>query len=129
MVQYELNEDMSKYNAKVIQKITTLDSKILALGIAFKGEPHTDDTRDSVGLKMIDYLKQDGLDIFVHDISVSEKKILDHGHKYTNLEDLGEFNTILFLNNDIRYTDLIKRLAINKKLNKNFIIYDPWKIF
>ena len=129
LIQYELNEDIIMYNAKIIQNSTKPNSKILALGIAFKGEPHTDDTRDSVGLKMIDYLKESGLNIFVHDISVSEKKIIDHGHAFTNLEDLEEYSTILFLNNDSRYTDLIKRLAIKKELSKEYNVYDPWKIF
>ena len=53
-----MNEDIIKYNAKKIESFLSNNSKVLALGIAFKGEPHTDDTRDSVGLKMINYLKE-----------------------------------------------------------------------
>jgi len=128
-LQYELNENIIKYNASQIDSCIQNQSKILALGIAFKGEPHTDDTRDSVGLKIIDYLLSKDHDVRVFDTSVSKKKVNELGYEYTEIENLESFETILFLNNDRRYNDIVRRTSLNLGVNKNYTIYDPWKIF
>jgi len=127
--QYELNENIINYNAHQIESRLSPGSKILALGIAFKGEPHTDDTRDSVGLKMVDYLKEKGFRIEVCDLSVAKDKIISLGHKSADLDELGTFDAILFLNNDRRYKDLVKRCYVKNAIKKEYFIYDPWKIF
>ena len=95
--QFELNENIINYNAHQIESRLNKDAKILALGIAFKGEPHTDDTRDSVGLKVVNYLKDKGFLIEISDLSVSKDKILNLGHKSADLDHLDTFDAILFL--------------------------------
>lgn len=127
--QYELNENIIQYNARQIELRLNANSNILALGIAFKGEPPTDDTRDSVGLKIINYLKNKDFNIDVHDLSVSKEKIINLGHNYSDLEGLEQYDGILFLNNDKRYKDLIKRCYVRDSIEKRYFIYDPWKIF
>ena len=127
--QFNLNENIIHYNAHQIESRLSEGAKILALGIAFKGEPHTDDTRDSVGLKVIDYLKNKDFLIEVSDLSVSKDKILKLGHKNADLDLLNTFDAILFLNNDRRYKDLIKRYYVKNSIKREYFIYDPWKIF
>ena len=129
LFQYKLNEQIIKFNSDKILSQIENGSKILALGIAFKGYPHTDDTRDSVGLKIINYLIDQQIDVEVFDLSVSEKKIKSLGYQYNNLESLKDIDGILFLNNDRRYTDLIKRCHVKDSIKKEYFIYDPWKIF
>lgn len=129
LMQYRLNEQIIKYNSKKIRSQIEEGSRILALGIAFKGYPHTDDTRDSVGLKIINNLKDHKFDIEVYDLSVSKEKIKSLGYKFNNLKNLKDFDAILFLNNDRRYTDVIKRCHEEGSIKKEYFIYDPWKIF
>ena len=129
LIQYNLNESIIRFNANQIEEKLNENMKILALGIAFKGEPNTDDTRDSVGLKIADYLKKKGYPIKVNDLSVSKEKIEGHGHIYSDLSDISDFDAILFLNNDRRYKEVIKSAALEAKFKEKVVLYDPWKIF
>lgn len=129
LMQFNLNEQIIKYNANKITLQIDKGSRILALGIAFKGFPHTDDTRDSVGVKIVNHLKTQNFNVEVFDLSVSQEKINSLGYKYSDLNNLKDFDAILFLNNDRRYTDVINRCLLEDQIKKEYFIYDPWKIF
>ena len=40
----------------MVYKLVKNKSKVLALGLAFKGYPRTDDIRDSVGVSIVEHL-------------------------------------------------------------------------
>jgi UDPglucose 6-dehydrogenase len=76
-----VNENQPYQIIKLLKKtLFTLDNKkILLLGLAFK--PGTDDIRESVSLKLIDYLLKDKAKIFAHDpiaIENSNKVVNNH---------------------------------------------------
>lgn len=78
-----VNENQPYQVIKLLKKsLFTLDNKkILLLGLAFK--PGTDDVRESVSLKIIDYLLKDKVRIFAHDpiaIENSNKVVTHHAN-------------------------------------------------
>ena len=81
----KVNENQPYQVIKLLkQSLSTLENKnVLLLGMAFKSG--TDDVRESVSLKLIDYLTKDKAKVFAHDpiaIENSKKVVIHH----TNLE-------------------------------------------
>jgi len=63
----KVNENQPKQVLKLLKKslINLKDKKILLLGLSFK--PGTDDVRESVALKILEYLCEDKVHVFAHD--------------------------------------------------------------
>ena len=90
----KVNENQPFQAVKLLKKslINLENKKILLLGLAFK--PGTDDVRESVSLKIIDYLLKDKARIFAHDPMAIEntKKIIN---KHNNLDFTDQWETTL----------------------------------
>jgi len=90
----KVNENQPYQVVKLLKKslIDLENKKILLLGLAFK--PGTDDVRESVSLKIIDYLLKDKARIFAHDpVAIENTKKIINDHK--NLEFTDQWETTL----------------------------------
>lgn len=96
----------------------------LAIGLAFKGTPETNDYRNSPALEFI--LKLDGKvkSIGVWD-SVIDVKELDLGFSILNHNQ--DFNFYAILNNNIKNLDFLNHKILSSKFEE-IVIYDPWRM-
>lgn len=126
--QYELNENIIHFHQEKVAKITEKKSRILALGIAFKGRPQTDDTRASVGLEIVKNLLTQGRTVEVFDRTVPPEKIqaLELPVAPSPL-DLSRFDAVLLLNNDLEYKNILL-YSLSSSLDKTVTLYDPWRL-
>lgn len=126
--QYDLNQSIIAYHQQRVKDLTRSCRRILALGIAFKGVPKTDDTRDSVGVKMVRYLLDAGKRVEVFDSVVSEDQIRALGFSPVRRPlKIEGYDALLVLNNDPDY-----RLVISEDLGGRrdgaIALYDPWQM-
>ena len=106
-------------------------AKILVLGIAFKGQPDTDDVRDSPALSLIDYFKNEhGVNrIYGHDFIVPPHELQKAGVEPCSLEDgFKDADCVIFMNNHRSYYDLDIE-TLTALLNKPAVFIDVWHIF
>ncbi len=128
--QYLLNEQIISDAAQAVLNFTApvASSPILALGIAFKGVPRTDDTRNSVGLRIVQALQRDRRDVRVHDLTVPESSIKTLGLRPASLPlDLSAYSAVLLLNNDPGTLDLLSS-ALSSNASGTLRLYDPWRL-
>ena len=99
--------------------------KILFLGLAFKGEPETSDTRDSSSLKIINKFSN-FKNIVCYDPVLKKKDVEKLNLNYASINN-GFKNTslVVFLNNHKSFRKLNIE-ALVKKMKKPAIIIDTW---
>ena len=107
-------------------------SQVLLLGLAFKGEPATDDLRGTMAIPIIKELKRYkfGRNIVGFDMEITSEKIESLGIlSCANLESAFEKkDLVLILNNHSK----IRKLPLgdlSKKMNSQGLIYDVWNLF
>lgn len=107
------------------------DSRILVAGVAFKGQPDTDDVRDSPAAALVDCLSngEGGPRILGHDFVVPPDAMRQINVEPSSLEDgFRGADAVVFANNHPAYQDLdLDHLA--SLMNKPGIIADAWYIF
>ena len=126
--QFELNQSIIKTHADMVYKLVKNKSKVLALGLAFKGYPRTDDIRDSVGVSIVEHLMLKKIQVEVFDITVPKEKLVSKKLSVSdNPQKINNYDAILLLNNDFAYKRFIQE---NIKSVRNFSVslYDPWRI-
>ncbi|MDD4900563.1 MAG: nucleotide sugar dehydrogenase [Patescibacteria group bacterium] len=129
-----VNDGMIDYVADIVERFAKSNGKkknmkIFVAGLAFKGEPETDDMRYSTSVEIIKKLKKRYKNIFVHDPVVSERNIRRAGFKYSSVRDgFRSADCVLILNNHNSYLDFnIYQLANTMK--KPGLLFDAWHIF
>ena len=124
--QFYLNKNIINYHINIVKSFLKKSDNILAIGIAFKGKPQTDDTRDSTGLAIVKSLLKNKYKISVYDRTVSkidQKKLkLITPHSLSK----SKYSALLILNNDDNYKKYLKKNIF--KFKKKIKIYDPWRI-
>lgn len=132
----EINERMIPYTAGKIQKEMTLfgkdieEAKIFILGIAFKGEPQTDDVRGSPAVDLAGFLKEKYgcKKIYGHDFIVPAKEISRAGLSPCSLkEGFKDADCAVLMNSHRLYYDL--DLYLLNLMNKPAIFFDGWHMF
>ena len=107
------------------------DSRILVAGVAFKGQPDTDDVRDSPAAALVSCLSNGHGQpkIFGHDFVVPPEEIRQINVEPCSLEDgFRGADAVIFANNHPSYQDLdLGHLA--SLMNNPGIIADAWHIF
>ena len=91
----KVNENQPYQVIKLLKRsLNNLENKkILLMGLAFK--PETDDVRESVSLKIIDYLLKDKAQIFAHDpMALENTKKVINSHK--NLDFVDNWERVLY---------------------------------
>ena len=127
--QFNLNQNIIEHHYSLARNLLKDSKNILAFGLAFKGIPQTDDTRDSIGLKIAERLFIDKFPIKVFDRTIAYEDLKKYGMKIENFEDNSlkeKYDTILILNNDDYYKKLIGNNL--EYFEYNIKIYDPWRI-
>ena len=112
------NENKLKFNK----------SKVVIIGLAFKGSPATSDVRNSSSLDMIKLFDKKNLSVY--DPVLDKNEIRQLGYNYlTKLEDcFKNKNIIIIMNNHESYKKWDLKTLL-KNTHKNFIFCDPWKNF
>lgn len=128
--QYLLNEQIISSAAQAVLDFTVpvASRPILALGIAFKGVPRTDDTRNSVGLRIVQTLQSNQRDVRVHDLTVSETSVRALGFRPASFPlDLNVYSAVLLLNNDPGTLELLSSV-LSPNVTGSIRLYDPWRL-
>ena len=115
-----LDEFCKKYDLKFQQL------KVLIVGIAFKGDPETNDLRGSVSVDLLNKLVTSVKQVSIYDwvISINElRKINDN--VLTQLdENINDFDAILIMNNHKK--NIAIETLINNDNNNNKLLFDGW---
>lgn len=130
-----INENVPTFLAsKIFKKIENSNKKIenikiFIIGFAFKGNPETDDVRESSTIVLLNKLKEKNSNIFGYDPAVSKKQIESLGVTYTEIEDgFTNSDCIIFMNNNKSYLSYdIEHLM--GKTNKPCVFVDTWSMF
>ena len=130
----ELNEFVPKHLAiKLINKLKKLskntNSKIFIIGFAFKGNPETDDSRNSSTELLIKELKKEFPNIYGYDPVVKKSEIMKMGAKSVSIEEGFEnADCVIVMNNHKSYLQLDIDHLLNKS-NLPVIFADCWSMF
>jgi UDP-N-acetyl-D-mannosaminuronic acid dehydrogenase len=125
-LEHDLNEAVIRFHGQQLVTLTAPCRRVLAMGIAFKGKPATNDVRGSVGLEIVRNLVSAGRHVEVHDCTVAADEIRALGLKTAEAPiDLGRFDAVLILNNDPAYRDVIAGAA---RSTAPLFLYDPWRL-
>lgn len=126
----KINENMIVDGIKDILKIINLNkiSSACIVGLAFKGEPQTNDLRGSLAINIIKKLKSlnSKIDLYGFDPNLELEDFTNLGIKKYNKKL--KYDLIIIQNNSA----FIKKIGINylkNNLNKNGLIYDFWNLF
>ena len=130
-----VNESMHKYIVdRVISEVGKLgkditETKIFVCGLAFKGKPETGDVRNSSAVEIYHLLKYETKNILGHDPIASAQEIKDVGVTSVEFQEgIKNSDVVLFLNNN-EYYEKLDMYDVVRKMGKNPIIVDGWKIF
>ena len=139
-LKFNLGEISRKVNDRSVKEIFNLIRKlskflklelknlnILIVGVAFKGVPENNDTRDSIALKIKDLLSSKVNKIYAWDAIINKKDLISLGFKNYNsiINVSNNVDVILILNNNPKN---FKNLFLKIK-SKNKLIYDGWNLF
>ena len=125
----KINESIPKTIAEKIKKlIPNKNSKIFVMGFAFKGEPETDDIRNSSTLDLVENLVSEHT-IYGHDPVVSNETIKGLNVIPVSLEEgFKDADCVIIMNNHMAYRDL-DILKLLKKSSQPCIFIDTWRLF
>lgn len=132
----QINEGLITFVAQKIEdELRSLgknikQAKIFILGIAFKGEPETDDTRDSPAVDLVSYLKHEYgcRQISGHDFVVGHEEIAKAGMDPASLEEgFKGADCAVLMNSHRLYYDL--DMGLLGLMNKPAIFFDGWHMF
>jgi UDP-N-acetyl-D-mannosaminuronic acid dehydrogenase len=106
------------------------DIKIFILGIAFKGNPETSDTRESTTLWFTNHLVSKGVkNLWGYDPIIDNVEIDKLGLKACSLEEgFRDADAVFFMNNHRSYSTLDLEPLISLMKNPSYF-YDGWNIF
>jgi UDP-N-acetyl-D-mannosaminuronic acid dehydrogenase len=125
-------ELIKKIKNKFLEKNNRKVKKIGLLGLAFKGDPPTDDIRDSMSLKFYSEIKKvfPKAVVTVYDKLVKKNDFKIYKIKRAKTLESCFFNSdlILILNNHKIFKQM-KLSSLGNKMNAQGIIYDCWNLF
>lgn len=104
--------------------------KIFLLGLAFKGDPPTDDMRGSPSLDLLNILRANGArSIYVHDFIVSEQEMIRQDIPYTPVEKgFHNADIAMVLNNHKAYLNL-DISSLLRMMNAPALFFDACHLF
>lgn len=129
-----INEGMPLHVADILQRelsslgVALESATVLVLGFAFKGDPPTDDVRNSPSSTLVDALKESGVRIFGYDPVVDAHAIESMGTTpVTDLTELhGEVDAVVLMTNHRAHAEL--DLTQFRKKEQPLVIIDGWNI-
>ncbi len=135
-VSREINDKGGEYVYSKINHFSKLIKKpinalnILIVGIAFKGEPETSDSRGSISLDLLNKLKKSN-NISIKDYVISNKDLLTFGCKVIK-KPVGKvvknYDALIYMNNHRK--NIEEDVLINLRyIKKPFLFFDGWNMF
>jgi UDP-N-acetyl-D-mannosaminuronic acid dehydrogenase len=107
---------------------TTVDNlRVLILGVAFKGNPETSDTRSSISLSVLERLPN-VRNVVLADCVLTELEGLEHGVQFVGKNvaaSLDSADALLILNNHQLHPKIVTFDALRNR-QKELLIYDGW---
>lgn len=105
------------------------DSYFFLSGFAFKGNPETDDMRNSTSLWFLDELRKFTVHIKGYDPIIKNQDLEKLGIEVVNNYEQGFDGTdcAIFLNNHNSYSN-IDIVSLSKRMNQPAIIFDSWRL-
>jgi len=126
--QYSLNQEIIQFHQVRVAEMTRNSARILALGVAFKGQPVTNDTRGSVGLETVRFLLGVGRAVEVFDCTVETDELVALGVPVAPVPvKVSRYDSVLILNNDPSYREILLD-ASNRESGVSINVYDPWRL-
>jgi UDP-N-acetyl-D-mannosaminuronic acid dehydrogenase len=126
--EHALNEEIIRFHEDRVVRLVDGARRILALGVAFKGRPQTDDTRGSVGVRIVQALLAAGADVRVHDRVVDAGALRALGFALAPMPPtLQDDDAVLLLNNDPEYRRILAA-ALPRTGGVTVRLYDPWRL-
>jgi len=131
----EINEEVPKRMVRRIKRYLEAfgkeiyNSKFFLCGFAFKGNPETDDMRNSTSLWFLNELKKHTDNIKGYDPVIKREKLMSLGINIVDNYSQGfeGADCVVFLNNHASYSDL-DIISLSEKMNKTGIIFDSWRL-
>jgi len=102
-------------------------NRVLAVGIAFKGVPATNDLRNSPPLEICLTLLKNGFEVESIDFVATEIELREHGLIPYRERKVFPMESILVLNNHSRNREFV--LNILDEIHPLPLLYDPWNLF
>jgi UDP-N-acetyl-D-mannosaminuronic acid dehydrogenase len=129
----DINEKIIFKRIKFIleSKDFKIRKKILICGVAFKGYPETLDTRNSVGIKLGNYLSKFNYKIdFIDPLSklFNEKKIIEKIYIKNDIKSINQYDGIIVVNNHDYFSRIIMTSLKLNKSKKKKMIFDTWSM-
>jgi nucleotide sugar dehydrogenase len=130
------NEKLEKLVSQRIRSILEQNSKARCLitGLAFKGEPQTNDIRGSPSIKILNFLQEFKQQIVIHDF-MNSKKDLQESLLFESLDsdgifydDLEIFDFVVVLNNHPMYTSEKIQNFIQNQIQGGALFLDAWDV-
>jgi nucleotide sugar dehydrogenase len=124
-----LNHSMISFTSNKIKNIAeSHKGKVLAIGLAFKGVPATNDLRESTPIEICRELIAAGLDVSAIDAVVNQDEILSQGIPFFDNSNSG-YSVVCILNNNPSnvkiFLDLLKEWEAKNNLT-TLALFDPW---
>ena len=127
----EINESVPQSIVKRLKREGRLANKMVFIaGFAFKGQPETNDMRDSPTVTLVQLLKQENSSIVGYDPCVEDWKIKSLGIDYVrNLEDgIKDADIAIFMLNHKSFLEL-NASQLAGKIKPGGILFDGWGLF
>lgn len=117
-------EEKLKEKGKNLSKI-----KIFIAGFAFKGQPETDDLRESTTLWLLDELKGKVNKVYGFDPIVKKEDLEKLNIEVVSIEEGCEnADLVMIMNNHKSFSELNPKDII-KKMNDKSVFFDAWRLF
>jgi UDP-N-acetyl-D-mannosaminuronic acid dehydrogenase len=121
-----INEKMPKFVVDQILKHINANEVVLICGVAFKGDPPTNDFRGSPALDIIAMLSKKGCEVYVLDAEIDQESLKKLNLTIFTADSAKKIAGILILNNHRANVDLC--LSALKYHSDTLVLFDPWKI-
>jgi len=123
----KLNEELFKSELSRIMSFVN-GKKALVCGLAFKGEPETNDTRNSPGVEVVKFLLNNNFIVYGFDSAVSENDLSKLGVIPVMISEvMGEVDLVVIANNNKFFrTEEFRNTLL--RTQKECIILDGWNM-
>lgn len=125
----KVNESLPELIFKKIKNHIQPNKKVLIVGFAFKGQPETNDIRESPTLNLVNLLKREDVEIMGYDPCVEDWKIknLQISHIDNLQRGLEQGDIVIFMTNHKSFSGLNKEVF--SKMKQGSLIFDGWGLF
>jgi nucleotide sugar dehydrogenase len=97
--------------------------EVLVIGLAFKGEPETNDLRNSSSLEICKNLSQEGLSVFVHDSVIDTRHLSEFNYEAAKVNQI--FQVIVIANNHRNNLNIAGSYVSR---TENSLVFDLWEL-